>query len=107
MGTVTVQGGAGTANTNVTTNPKQLADGQTTGVLVNPAVDASGNASKLGFFGVTPVAAPTPTGYTTMQTAGSTTSIYINTATTGGIGSTQYTFGDLVATLKTFGLIKL
>lgn len=105
MGTVTVQGGAGTANTNVTTNAKQLSDGQTTGVLVNPAKDSAGNPSKLAFFGAAPVAAPTPAGYATLQTAGSTTALYTNSATTGGIGATQYTFGDLVAILKTFGLI--
>ena len=91
---------------NVTSAPKMLGDASTQGVLVNPALDSAGNASKLGFFGTTPVAAPTPAGYATLQTAGSTTALYVNSATTGGIGSTQYTFGDVIATLKTFGLIK-
>lgn len=94
------------SNNNPSPNPHALSDGNTNGVLVCPATDSAGSAYKLGFFGYTPAAQPTPAGYTTMQTAGSTTSIYINTATTGGIGSTQYTFGDLVAALKTYGLIK-
>ena len=91
---------------NTSAAPKQLGDGNTQGIMVGPALDTAGNASKIGFLGTTPVALPTPAGYTTMQTAGSTTSVFINTATTGGVGSTQYTFGDLVAALKAIGLLK-
>lgn len=76
------------------------------GMQVNPASDADGNPSKLAFFGGTPQAQPTPAGYSTMQTAGSTTSLYINSATTGGIGTTQFTFGDVVAALKLHNLLK-
>lgn len=64
------------------------------------------NGQLYGFNGVTAAAIPTPAGYSTMQTAGATTNIFTNTATTGGIGSTQFTFGDVVASLKTIGLLK-
>lgn len=70
------------------------------------AINIGKAGSLIGMNGVTAAAIPTPTGYTTMQTAGSTTSLYINTATTGGVGSTQFTFGDLIASLKTNGFIK-
>lgn len=38
---------------------QQLANGSTTGTLVNPAADAAGNPAQLGFFGVGPVLQPT------------------------------------------------
>lgn len=38
---------------------QQLANGSTTGVIVNPALDSSGNPAQLGFFGVGPVTQPT------------------------------------------------
>jgi hypothetical protein len=95
-----------TAPTQTTAAAKQLSDGNTQGMMVCPALDSSGAPYKLGFFGVGPIALPTPAGYTTMQTAGSTTSLFINSATTGGVGSTQFTFGDVVAALKGLGLLK-
>lgn len=91
---------------NISAAPKNLSDGNTQGTLVNPALDSSGAAAKLGFFGTTPIAQATPAGYSTMQTAGSTTTVFTNTATTGGVGSTQFTFGDLVAVLKGLGILK-
>lgn len=80
--------------------------GSTDGMQVNPATDANGNPSKLAFFGGTPAAQQTPAGYTTMQTAGATTALYTNSATTGGVGTTQFTFGDVVAALKAHNLLK-
>lgn len=44
------------------------------------------NGQLYGFNGVTAAAIPTPAGYSTMQTAGSTTTVFTNTATTGGVG---------------------
>jgi hypothetical protein len=38
---------------------QQLANGSTTGVIVNPALDSSGNPAELGFFGATPAVQPT------------------------------------------------
>jgi hypothetical protein len=92
--------------------PTQLSSGQDQGTLFGiGGLLTSGLTDKIGFLGGQagtggPIAQPTPTGYATMQTAGSTTALYTNTATTGGVGSTQYTFGDLVAVLKQFGLLK-
>jgi hypothetical protein len=60
---------------------------------------------KIAFFGGTPVVQQTPAGYATLQTAGSTTALYVNSATTGGVGTTQYTFGDIVAVLKALNLL--
>jgi hypothetical protein len=37
---------------------QQLANGSTTGVIVNPAADAAGNPAQLGFFGTTPAVQP-------------------------------------------------
>lgn len=60
----------------------------------------------IGFFGATPVVQPaSPSGSTHTVTAGSTTAVYVNTSFDGGIGSTAYTFGDVVAALKNLGLI--
>ncbi len=78
----------------------------TDGAQVNPATDANGNPSKLSFFGGTPVVQQTPAGYATFQTAGATTALYVNSATTGGIGTTQFTLGDIVAALKAHNLLK-
>lgn len=61
--------------------------------------------SKVGFYGATPAAQPTAAANVHTVAAGSTTSVYVNTTFDGSIGSTAYTLGDLVAALKTAGLI--
>jgi hypothetical protein len=81
--------------------PKQLSDGNSQGTVMGQSVN-----DKIAFYGGTPAAQATPAGYATLQTAGSTTALYVNSATTGGVGSTQFTFGDLVATLKGLGILK-
>lgn len=43
---------------NVTSAARQLGDGNTQGVVVNPKNDSASNSSKLGFWGVTPVVQP-------------------------------------------------
>jgi len=87
--------------------PKQLSDGNSQGTQLGVAgLTPAGTTDKIGFFGATPVVQQTPAGYATLQTAGSTTALYANSATTGGVGTTQYTFGDLVVILKTLGLLK-
>ena len=40
-------------------------------------------------------------------TAGSTTSVFTNTSFDGGSGSSAYTIGDIVAALKTYGVLKV
>lgn len=93
--------------TNQTALPKQLGDGNTQGVLVNPALDTAGNAAKLGFFGTTPIAQVTPTNGTTTVAAGATTSVFVNTTFAGSTGTTAYTVYDIVDALKKLGLLKL
>lgn len=75
--------------------------------------DASGGvlvgntaASTVGFYGQTPAAQPTSATNVHTVAAGSTTAAYVNTTYDGTIGSTAYTIGDLVAALKTLGIIK-
>ena len=62
--------------------------------------------TKAGFFGATPAAQPTAATNAHTVGAGATTSVFTNTTFDGSIGSTAYTVGDLVAALKTLGLIK-
>lgn len=113
-GAASVTGGAGT-NGNANGGAVNINGGAKNGSGTDGAINIGTTrgainiglaGSLIGMNGVTAAAIPTPTGYSTMQTAGATTSIYTNTATTGGIGSTQFTFGDLVASLKTNGFIK-
>ena len=91
---------------NVQAAPKQLSDGNTQGTVVNPALDSAGAAAKLGFFGTTPIAQPTPTNGTTTVAAGATTSVFTNTTFAGSVGSTAYTVYDIVDVLKKLGLLK-
>jgi hypothetical protein len=82
--------------------PRQLSDQNPIGTIFGASV-----TDNIGFYGLTQgVPQATPTGYATFQTAGSTTGLFVNSATTGGVGTTQYTVGDLVAILKGLNLIK-
>lgn len=63
-------------------------------------------ADFVGFFGAPPVVQPTPATNVHTVAAGSTTAVFVNTTFDGTIGSTAYTLGDIVAALKTLGLIK-
>jgi hypothetical protein len=63
-------------------------------------------ASLIGFWGAVPAAQPgSPAGNVHTVTAGSTTAVYVNTSFDGGVGSSAYTIGDIVAALKAAGLI--
>lgn len=62
--------------------------------------------TKVGFFGATPVAVQTPAANSHTVAAGATTNVFTNTTFDGSIGSTAYTVGDLVAILKTLGILK-
>lgn len=64
------------------------------------------NGGPVGFFGVTPASQPTASTNVHTVAAGSTTAAYVNTTYDGSIGTTAYTVGDIVAALKTLGLIK-
>ena len=66
------------------------------------AVNTSGKIVRDDGTSIQPAA---PAGNTHTPTAGSTTSVFVNTTFDGGTGSTAYTVGDIVLALKTLGLI--
>jgi hypothetical protein len=85
----------------VTSSPHYLIDGDSTdGTAIAP------NGGPVSFFGATPATQPTAATNVHTVAAGSTTAVYVNTTFDGSIGSTAYTLGDVVAALKTLGLIK-
>jgi hypothetical protein len=60
----------------------------------------------LGFYNQTPIVQPSTTGVTTNGfTQGSGNNIHPNSTFTGGIGTNAYTISDIVAHLKSLGLI--
>lgn len=90
------------------TAPKQLSDGNSQGTTLGQAgtLPNTGAPDKIAFYGATPVVQPTSAGNTHTVAAGSVTNVFVNTTFDGSIGATAYTVGDLVAALKTLGLIK-
>ena len=64
------------------------------------------STSLISFWGAVPVAQTSPSANVHTVAAGSTTSVFVNTTFDGSIGSTAYTVGDIVAALKTVGLLK-
>jgi hypothetical protein len=74
--------------------------GSTTGTKIGIATN-----QKIGFWNVTPVVQPATTGTTTGFTAGSGTAMNSASTSTGGTGSSAYTFGDVVLALKQIGLM--
>lgn len=76
----------------------QLGDGSTDGVQTPN--------TKFGAFGAAPVAQPTAAVNAVTVGAGATTAVFTNTTFSGSIGSTAYSVGDIVAALKSLGLIK-
>lgn len=84
-----------------TTAPRQLSDQNSQGTTLGTSA-----TDKIGFYGQTTVTQPTAATNVHTVAAGATTAVYTNTTFDGSIGSTAYTVGDLVAALKTLGLIK-
>jgi hypothetical protein len=63
-------------------------------------------ATKVGFYGATPAAQPVGGGGNVhTPAAGSVTGVFVNTTFDGSIGTQAYTIGDIVAALKTLGLL--
>lgn len=65
----------------------------------------TGATQKMGFWGAAPVAQPNPGGNTNYTDAGATVMHSAGTST-GGLGSTAYTFADIVRGLKQAGIFK-
>lgn len=59
----------------------------------------------VGFFGAVPIVRPVPAGNAVTVAAGATVGVFTNTSFSGGVGTTAYTIGDLVAVLKAHGLL--
>lgn len=60
----------------------------------------------LGFYNQTPITQPSSTGVTTSGfTTGSVSNVHANSTFTGGIGTNAYTISDVVAHLKSLGLL--
>jgi len=79
----------------------QVPNSQGDGVQVGASA-----SSLVGFFGATPIVQPaSPSGNVHTPTAGSTTSVFVNTTFDGSIGSTAYTVGDIVIALKNLGIL--
>lgn len=71
----------------------------------NGTVFGSTGSDKLAFWGAAPTTQPNSTGYTTLAAAGATSPLFNDTTSTGGVGATAYTYGDLVANLKAAGIL--
>lgn len=89
------------ALTTTATHVKPLSDGGPDGCQLGKSA-----TDLVGLFGQTPAAQPTSAANVHTVAAGSTTSVFVNTTFDGSIGSTAYTVGDIVAALKTLGIIK-
>lgn len=82
--------------------PRQLSDQNPIGTVMGASA-----TDNIGFYGLTQgVPQATPAGNTHTVAAGSTTTVFTNTTFDGGVGSTAYTVGDLVAILKGLNLLK-
>lgn len=80
---------------------RQLSDANTDGTVMGQSV-----TDPISFYGAAPTAQTTPSGNVHTVAAGSVTSVFVNTTFDGSIGSTAFTVGDIVAALKTLGLLK-
>jgi hypothetical protein len=68
-------------------------------------IDTANNLRCVWWDGTAPTAAST-SGETAGYTAGTGTAVTVDGKTTGGLGSTAYTFGDVVLALKQIGVLK-
>ncbi len=105
--------GSVTGSQSASNLPQQLTSGNDQGALMGVGGTlATGLADKIGFLGGLggtggPVVLQTGnSNYSTLSAAGSTTALYSNSTSTGGTGATAYTFGDIIYSLKQYGLLK-
>ena len=103
-GTITLNGTAtGTVTIGSTltmADAKNIILNTSTGTKIGTAT-----TQKLAFYNSTPITQPAASTDTTTGAAGGTTTVFLNTTYTGGVGSAAYTVGGIVASLKNLGLI--
>ena len=87
--------------------PRQLSDGNTQGTTLGGVTNSANLPEKISFYGATPVVQPTAAVNVHTVAAGATTAVFVNTTFDGSLGSTGYSLGDIVAALKSLGLLKL
>lgn len=83
----------------------QLSYGGYTFSIGGGGVNVNNGGAPLGFYGATPIGQPTGTGTSAGFTANTGTPVLSGSTSTGGVGSTAYSLGDIVAALKNLGLI--
>lgn len=69
------------------------------------AIVGSNAAETVGFYGNAGVAQQTANDVTTGFTAATGTAVLAGSTFTGGVGTTAYTIGDVIAALKNLGVI--
>lgn len=100
-GTLTVTGAQSFTGNLTLADAANVIVGSTTGSKI-----ATATTQKLGFFNATPVVQPAATGSSQVTSAvGSTTTVFVNTTFTGGVGATAYALADVIANLKNLGIL--
>lgn len=93
-------------NLTTTTNPRQLSDGN--GLNGGPGtILGLSAADPIGFYGLNQgvVQFGQPGTHDVSITTVGTTAVFAGTTYTGGVGTSNYTVGDIVAALKAVGLL--
>lgn len=83
------------------TSVRQLSDGNTVGTVLGQSA-----SDPIGFFGLAAgVVQPATVGNVHTVTAGSATTVFVNTTFDGTVGTKAYTVGDIVVALKALGIL--
>lgn len=108
-GTITtgvIQATTGFINITVGTSATFINLSATSATFTNVSIGTLGVTGRVGLFGATPTTQFTPIfSSTASPTAGATTNVFVNTGFTGDVGSTTYTVGDVIRSLKLLGVL--